>query len=174
MGSKTRPIFPMPGSQHYSDYGFDSQFDYFQVLEEARRHGKRGETRGTIEGHHFKLQKPISKDDSRARSKKRKQWWKTAFLFWKRKNARGNENNRMDSGHRDSTHRAVSGPLYLTESLGSGTPCRSNRSGSGPLRFSPAERAGIPYLNLRESNVIESHRVSATSAHPHVPVYLVT
>lgn len=32
MGSKTRPIFPMPGSQHYSDYGFDSQFDYFQVF----------------------------------------------------------------------------------------------------------------------------------------------
>ncbi|KAJ0978458.1 hypothetical protein J5N97_013932 [Dioscorea zingiberensis] len=174
MGSKTRPVFPMANSQHYSDYGFDPQFDYFQVLEEARRHGKRGEARGSMDGLHFKLQKPISKDDSRARSKKRKQWWKTAFLFWKR-NARGGNENRVESCHREPTHRPVSGPLYLTESLGSRTPCRSIRSGSGPLRFSPAEQAGIPYLNLKEFNVMESHhRASATSAPPHVPVYLVT
>lgn len=30
--SNKSPIFPMPDPQHFSDYGFDPQIDYFQVL----------------------------------------------------------------------------------------------------------------------------------------------
>ncbi|KAK7836409.1 hypothetical protein CFP56_022561 [Quercus suber] len=59
--SNKSPIFPMPEPQHFSDYGFDPQIDYFQVLEEARKHKR--ETTRSIDSIHFKLQKPISKDD---------------------------------------------------------------------------------------------------------------
>ena len=31
MSSKS-PVFPFPEPQHFSDYGFDPQLDYFQVI----------------------------------------------------------------------------------------------------------------------------------------------
>ncbi|ONK63411.1 uncharacterized protein A4U43_C07F14860 [Asparagus officinalis] len=78
------PIFPMPEPQpHFSGYGFDPQINYVQALEESRRQTKRAESR-RIDSTRFKLSKPISKDHDRAKSKKRKQWWKSAFGFLKR------------------------------------------------------------------------------------------
>ncbi|KAG2261103.1 hypothetical protein Bca52824_068182 [Brassica carinata] len=75
MSNNTSPVSPMPLSQHFSDYGFDPQIDYFQVLEEARKHKK--ETSSIDSMHQFKLQKPISKDDliRTALHKKKKRWF---------------------------------------------------------------------------------------------------
>nr|DAD42641.1 TPA_asm: hypothetical protein HUJ06_000871 [Nelumbo nucifera] len=71
------PIFPMPDPQHFSNYGFNPQIDYFQkILEEARKH-KRDSFR-FVDALHFKLQKPILKEDS-----KKRKWWRNALLFWK-------------------------------------------------------------------------------------------
>ncbi|CAL5399278.1 unnamed protein product [Camellia sinensis] len=61
MSSKS-PIFPMPEPHHFSDYGFDPQIDYFQVLEEARKHKR--ETTRLIDALHFKLQKKKRKRES--------------------------------------------------------------------------------------------------------------
>ncbi|XP_010547010.1 PREDICTED: uncharacterized protein LOC104818909 [Tarenaya hassleriana] len=90
--SNRTPVFPMPASQHFSDYGFDPQIDYFQVLEEGRNHKRETSARSSIDALHFKLQKPISKDDPtrsvlHMKKKKKKQWrWKNALLFlkWRR------------------------------------------------------------------------------------------
>lgn len=105
--SNKSPIFPMPETQHFSDYGFDPQIDYFQVfflfislsgfnfpklrflfwmdkvLEEAKKHKKEESSAS-----HFTLQKPISRDDlirTSLHKKKKKRWffWKNTFLFFK-------------------------------------------------------------------------------------------
>ncbi|XP_022761230.1 uncharacterized protein LOC111307476 [Durio zibethinus] len=190
--SNKSPIFPMPEPQHFSDYGFDPQIGYFQVLEEARKHRK--ETSRSIDSLHFKLQKPISKDEQYSKknhkSKKKKRWWKNAFLFfkWKKWSLHGSKNHRdtldLDLDLEPDVHRArarafrasISGPIYITESRsGSSTPYRStSRPSSGPLAGTlTATRKGdleIPYLSLRELNMEQHHRVS-TSA---MPIYLVT
>ncbi|KAL0737900.1 hypothetical protein Bca4012_014110 [Brassica carinata] len=106
MSNNTSPVSPMPLSQHFSDYGFDPQIDYFQVLllffllllhvslfssfirykvlEEARKHKK--ETSSIDSTHQFKLQKPISKDDlirTALHKNKKKRWFlKNALLFF--------------------------------------------------------------------------------------------
>ncbi|CAG7872372.1 unnamed protein product [Brassica rapa] len=106
MSNNTSHVPPMPLSHHFSDYGFDPQIDYFQVLllfflllllhvslvssflcykvlEEARKHKK--ETPSIDSIHQFKLQKPISKDDliRTALHKKKKRWFlKNALLFF--------------------------------------------------------------------------------------------
>ncbi|CAA0408601.1 unnamed protein product [Arabidopsis thaliana] len=79
------PIFPMLQSQHFSDYGFDPQIHYFQVLEEAKKHKS-----SSIDTFQFKLQKPISKDDlirttlhNKNKNKKRWLWCKNALFFFK-------------------------------------------------------------------------------------------
>ncbi|XP_008775695.1 uncharacterized protein LOC103695999 [Phoenix dactylifera] len=174
------PIFPMPEPQHYSDYGFDPQIDYFQVLEEARRHRKRSEVR-SLDALHFKLQKPISKDDATAR-KKRRRWWKSALLFWKRAKAGGDDHCDAGSAYGPKVsspcishpYRAVSGPLYATESARSSTPCRTSRPSSGPLAAAEVGAAGIPYLSLRDLNLVDGARVSASAAPTPIPIYLVT
>ncbi|KAJ0106360.1 hypothetical protein Patl1_18998 [Pistacia atlantica] len=62
--SNKSPIFPMPEPQHFNDYGFDPQIDYFQcsvldsfvenkVLEEARKQKK--ESSRSIDSLHFEL-----------------------------------------------------------------------------------------------------------------------
>ncbi|KAF8387739.1 hypothetical protein HHK36_026393 [Tetracentron sinense] len=176
--STKSPIFPMPEPQHFSDYGFDPQIDYFQVLEEARKHKR--EISRSIDALHFKLQKPISKEDSKKNKKKR--WWKNAILFWKWKWIHDAD------ADDDYVHRArirafrgsISGPVYITESRsGSSTPCRtSSRPASEPLAgtMTPTRKGEveIPYLSLRELNMEqlqqEHHRIS-TSA---MPIYLVT
>ncbi|KAG1371285.1 hypothetical protein COCNU_16G003790 [Cocos nucifera] len=169
----------MPEPQHYSDYGFDPQIDYFQALDEARRHRKRSEAR-SLDALHFKLQKPISKDDSKAR-KKRRWWWKSALRFWKRAKAGGDE-HAAGSAYRPKVYstcpsypyRAGSGPLYATESAGSSTHCRTSRPSSGPLAAAEVGAAPIPYLCLRDLNLVDGPRISASAAPAPMPIYLVT
>ncbi|OMO98548.1 hypothetical protein COLO4_13826 [Corchorus olitorius] len=189
--SNKSPIFPMPEPQHFSDYGFDPQIDYFQVLEEARKHKR--ETSRSIDSLHFKLQKPISKDDHSKKSskaKKKKRWWKNALLFFKWKKwaphhgSFHRDNIDLDLDLEPDVHRArarafrasISGPVYITESRsGSSTPYRTtSRPSSGPLAgtMTPSRKGdlAIPYLSLRELNMEQNQRVS-TSA---MPIYLVT
>ncbi|XP_058082732.1 uncharacterized protein LOC131230782 [Magnolia sinica] len=168
------PIFPMPEPQHFSDYGFDPQIDYFQILEEARKHKRESRS---IDALHFKLQKPISKEDSK-KTKKRK-WWKNALLFWRSKSREDNErqqnrNHFETSRASESCYRAISSPVYVVGESGLGTPSRS-RPTSGPLAgtLTPTRNGDvdIPYLSLRELNLEHHHqRISISS----MPIYLVT
>ncbi|KAJ0046503.1 hypothetical protein Pint_05194 [Pistacia integerrima] len=69
--SNKSPIFPMPEPQHFTDYGFDPQIDYFHKKQSSR----------SIDSLHFKLQKPISKDESKVKKTlhnkaKKKRWWR--------------------------------------------------------------------------------------------------
>lgn len=180
------PIFSISQPQHFSDYGFDSQIDYFQVLEEARRH-KRETTRSNtaIDTLHFKLQKPISRDESSKKIKKnnkRLRWWKNALHFFKWKLAApppststttttNNNNLALDYHYKKQEEAAavrssgtlLSGPIYVTESRsGSSTPYRTtNRPSSGPLagNLSPAQRdeLQIRYICLRDVNDMDNH-----------------
>ncbi|KDP27830.1 hypothetical protein JCGZ_18910 [Jatropha curcas] len=177
------PIFPMPEPQHFSDYGFDPQIDYFQFLEEARKHKK--ETARSIDSLHFKLSKPISKDETNRKNHKtkKKRWWRKAFLFFKWKWIHSNDHDDLAN---EDVHKArarafrasISGPVYITESRsGSNTPYRTtSRPSSGPLAgtLTPTRKGDldIPYLSLRELNMEqqEQQRMS-TSA---MPIYLVT
>ncbi|XP_050215911.1 uncharacterized protein LOC126667011 [Mercurialis annua] len=181
------PVFPMPEPQHFSDYGFDPQINYFQFLEEARNH-KQETVPKSIDSLHFKLQKPISKDDHFTKRKtlknKKKKWWKKAFLFLKFKWI----HIQHDEYDFEDVHKArarafrssVSGPVYITESCtsGSNTPYRATtrRPTSGPIAgtLTPArsDDLGIPYLSLRELNMEqqEYQRFSTSTT----PIYLVT
>ncbi|CAF2144171.1 uncharacterized protein LOC103854577 [Brassica rapa] len=173
MSSNTSPIF--------SDYGFDPQIDYFQVLEEARKHKK--ETSSIDSIHQFKLQKPISKDDLirtalHKKNKKQHRWfWRNALLFfsWRKWRRRGGEGD-IEFDDRDvhvaraRNFRAgsMSGPVYVTESLsGSSTPYRTIRPPS-LTTVTPV----VPYLSLRELSMERQQRISATSMSG--PLYLVT
>ncbi|XP_047975182.1 uncharacterized protein LOC125217703 [Salvia hispanica] len=146
--SNKSPIFPIP--QHFTDYGFEPQIDYFQVLEEARRHKRES----SIDVH-FKLQKPISRDESSKKIKKsKKRWWRSALLLFFKFPKRAPP-AAADHGGR-SRIGSISGPIYVTESRSGGsTPCYR----SGPL---VKGGDGIPYLSLREVNAAET------------PIYLVT
>ncbi|KAK7412925.1 hypothetical protein VNO78_04687 [Psophocarpus tetragonolobus] len=185
--SNKSPVFPISNPQHFSDYGFDPQINYFQVLEEAMKHKR--ETARSIDSIHFKLQKPISKDDSRnkAHRPKKKRWWRSAFLFfkWRWAQPRDNDNININSND-DDVHQArarafrasISGPVYWTESLsGSATPYRTtSRPSSGPLAgtLTPPAKGDVetPYLSLRELNMEQQlQRRMSTSA---MPIYLVT
>ncbi|KAK9136841.1 hypothetical protein Sjap_007435 [Stephania japonica] len=182
MSSKA-PVFPVPPQpQHFSDYGFDPQIDYFQVLEEARRHKRDIFTR-SIDSLHFKLQKPISKDESKKKNKsKRKRWWKNALLFWRWKWVHNGEEEEEENGYvrrSRSTYRgAISGPVYITESRsGSVTPRRSaSRAASGPIAgtVTPTRRGEVevPYFSLRDLNVVEED--DHLFAQSQSPIYLVT
>ncbi|KAD3641534.1 hypothetical protein R6Q59_004152 [Mikania micrantha] len=172
------PIFTIQEPHHFSDYGFDPQIDYFQVLEEARKHKREtSSSRSAIDNQHFKLQKPISKDDNSKKIKKsRKRWWKNALHFFKRKRTDSSDSNL----HRvyGTGVRTLSGPLYLTESRsGSSTPYHrtsTSRPSSGPLAgtITPARKGDLdmPYISLTEVNMDQSHRISASP----MPIYLVT
>ncbi|XP_057957887.1 uncharacterized protein LOC131150864 [Malania oleifera] len=178
------PIFPMPEPHHFSDYGFDPQIGYFQVLEEARRH-KREQVR-SIDALHFKLQKPISKDDPKKTKKRR--WWRNALLFFKRKWVHANryltdttaDVDDGDYGGGD-VHMArarafrgsISGPVYSTESRsGSSTPYRTrSRPVSGTVTPTGKEEVEIPYLSLRELTMEQQQQRMSTSS---MPIYLVT
>ncbi|GFZ09027.1 hypothetical protein Acr_20g0008350 [Actinidia rufa] len=172
------PIFPMPEPQHFSDYGFDPQIDYFQVLEEARKH-KRETASRSIDSLHFKLQKPISKDESKRIKKSKRRWWRKALLFLRRRWTR-TDGDRDDDGagvHRGRAYRgSISGPMYITEcTSGSSTPYRTiSRPTSGPLAgtLPPTRKreVEIPYISLRELNM-ESLDIIST---PAIPIYLVT
>ncbi|KAK9052937.1 hypothetical protein SSX86_029567 [Deinandra increscens subsp. villosa] len=184
------PIFTLHEPQHFSDYGFDPQIDYFQVLEEARKH-KRETTfcssRSAIDSLHFKLQKPISKEyeNSKKIKKTRKRWWKNALHFFKRK--RSNNSSSSSEVLTNNPHfvyggagvRTFSGPMYLAESSFSGcsTPnyhrsSASSRPPSGTVTPAGKGDLDIPYVSLTELNMEQSHKISAGSSV--MPIYLVT
>ncbi|GFZ21783.1 hypothetical protein Acr_29g0009450 [Actinidia rufa] len=172
------PIFPMPEPHHFSDYGFDPQIDYFQVLEEARKH-KRETASKSVDSLHFKLQKPISKDESKRIKKSKRRWWRNALLFLRRRWTR-TDAVRDDDGvgvHRGRAYRgSISGPVYITESTsGSSTPyLTTRRPTSGPLAgiLTPTRKGEveIPYISLRDLHMESQHRIST----PAMPIYLVT
>ncbi|KAJ8766761.1 hypothetical protein K2173_007828 [Erythroxylum novogranatense] len=182
------PIFSTPEPQHFSDYGFDPQIDYFQVLKEARKQ-KKESTRTSIDSLHFKLQKPISKDESTRKihkSYKKKRWWRNALLFFKRKwiNIQCD-----DIDHHEDVHKArarafrasISGPVYVSESRrsGSSTPYTStSRPSSGPLAgtLTPARKGDveIPYLSLRELNMEQQQQQQQKHPTSAVPIYMVS
>ncbi|KAJ0811396.1 hypothetical protein HanPSC8_Chr17g0750251 [Helianthus annuus] len=177
MNTTQSPIFSLHEPQHFSDYGFDSQFDYFQVLEEARKHKRETcSSRSNIDTLHFKLQKPVTKDDNSKKIKKsRKRWWKHALHFFKRKRTASPPSSYGDGGG----VRAVSGPVYLAESRsGNSTPTyhrlSTSRPSSGPLAgtITPVRKddLDIPYVSLTEVNVDQSYKISASP----MPIYLVT
>ncbi|KAJ4836948.1 hypothetical protein Tsubulata_032305 [Turnera subulata] len=190
MSNKT-PIFPMPEPQHFSDYGFDPQINYFQFLEEARKHKRETPSCRPIDSLHFKLQKPISKDDSsrKIHKAKKKRWWKNALLLFKWKwvpSSTHHTSHGLDPEADDhDVHKArarafrasISGPVYITESRsGSSTPYRTtSRPSSGPLAgtLTPSRKGDleIPYLSLRELNMEQQQQRMSTSA---MPIYLVT
>ncbi|CAO2821989.1 unnamed protein product [Amaranthus hypochondriacus] len=167
------PVFPIIEPHHFSDYGFDPQIDYFQVLEEARKHKKETATR-SIDTLHFKLQKPISKDD--AKKKRRQWWWKNAVLFFKTKWAAQHTRPSSIEYHQQPYRGSISGPIYLTDSLsGSASPCRTtSRPTSGPLAgtLTPTRKGDleIPYMSLKDLNMDAPHVMSPAP----MPIYLVT
>ncbi|KAL5983682.1 hypothetical protein ACLOJK_017773 [Asimina triloba] len=202
MASKS-PVFPMPQPQHFSDYGFDPQIDYFQVshvspistsavfpfpilpflpsdlqvLEEARKHKRESRESRSLDSLHFKLQKPISKEESKKAKKKKKRWWRNALQFWKWK---WSEEKLQQHGFGPSlasdwpyNGRSASSPVYGVGEIGSWTPSWS-RPSSGPLAgtWTPTRKGDleIPYLSLREMNAEAPQRISTSS----MPIYLVT
>ncbi|KAG5236025.1 Serine hydroxymethyltransferase [Salix suchowensis] len=189
--SNRSPIFPMPEPQHFSDYGFDPQIDYFQLLEGARNRKRKTVTaRLPVDSLHLKLRKPISNEDSAGRKvhkakNKKKKWWRNAVLFFKWKCIHSNDRDHYLD--RENAHEArgrgfrasVSGSVYLIDSLsGSSTPSRStSRPSSGALAgtLTPARKGDleIPYLSLMDLNMEQQQqrRGSSTSANP---IYLVT
>ncbi|KAJ7955137.1 Collagen alpha-1(III) chain like [Quillaja saponaria] len=179
--SNKSPIFPMPDPQHFSDYGFDPQIGYLQVLEEAMKHKR--ETSRPLDSIHFRLQKPIYKDDSKKPDKaKRKRWWKNALLFfkWRRTDYthRDNDDDDVHQAMARAYRASVSGPVYMTESTsGCSTPYRTtSRPSSGPLSgtLTPLRKGevDIPYLSLSELTMEKQQQQRmSTSA---MPVYLVT
>ncbi|KAF8017478.1 hypothetical protein BT93_H2603 [Corymbia citriodora subsp. variegata] len=190
--SAKSPIFPIAEPQHFSDYGFDPQLDFFQVLGEARRHKRDAAAARAIDSVHFKLQKPISKDDHHHHKSKRPssssslhkfknktRWWRNALLFFKRW-AHHQQRDRIEEPHRAGSRPpfrgSVSGPVYLAESRSStpGTPYRTvSRPSSGPLAgtLTPTRKGDVevPYVSLRDLNM--EPRTSTSSA---IPIYLVT
>ncbi|XP_047335888.1 uncharacterized protein LOC124939461 [Impatiens glandulifera] len=172
-------------SHHFSDYGFDPQIDYFQVLEEARKHRRDNNDNNnsmaarSIDSLHFKLQKPISnfKDDDSKQNKVK--WWRNAILFLRRRLIQGSRRLPYDDRIEENRYLgSKSGPVYLTESRsGSNSPYRSSRGpASGPLN-TPA-RIGvdveIPYISLRDLNMDNELYKGTNNNNSAMPIYLVT
>ncbi|XP_074347221.1 uncharacterized protein LOC141686058 [Apium graveolens] len=152
------PIFQMPDTQHFSDYGFQPHFDYCQAVEEARKHkreNKVGARAGrSIDGLHFKLQKPsISHELDSSKSLRR-----------------------ISIAPRTTSRAAP--PVYITESRsGSTTPYRTAQQADTLVhvpRPMKVEMDNLPYISLRDINMdyqLQHHRISASSP---MPIYLVT
>ncbi|KAG7576335.1 hypothetical protein ISN45_Aa03g007310 [Arabidopsis thaliana x Arabidopsis arenosa] len=186
--SNISPIFTISNSQHFSDYGFDPQLHYFQVMEEARKHKRETSSKSYMNGLQFKIQKPISKDNPTRSTmhndkKKKRCWWKKALPFfkwrkWPTSTVGVNEDRRAINFRTVTGSMSMSGPIYATESLsGSSTPYRTtttSKPSSGPIAgtLTPARRGDVanPYLSLRELNMDQPQRISISSS----PIYLVT
>lgn len=161
------------------------------------KHKRETSTR-SIDSIHFKLQKPISKDNDSSRTKKlhnktsnkkKQRWWKNALFFFKWRWS--HHHHHHHHVHDDDVHQArarafrasISGPVYLTESRsGSTTPYRTtSRPSSGPLGgtltpLAKGEVVDIPYLSLRDltmeqQQLQQQQQRMSTSA---MPIYLVT
>ncbi|KAM1742325.1 uncharacterized protein LOC126595249 [Malus sylvestris] len=158
---------------------------------ESGRVEKAGPTTRSINSKHFKLQKPILKDDSKKphhNKTKKKLWWKSAMLFFKwNKLTPHHHYHRVSAicgGDEDVQHQArakafwasIFGPVYITKSISwSCTPYLSTSwPPSGPLAgtmpTASKDKMGIPYLNLRELNMKQQQQRNSTSV---MPIYLV-
>ena len=155
------------------------------------KHKRDTVTTRSIDSIHFKLQKPISKDEhsrNKAHRSKRKRWWKSALLFfkWKRwahHRHGGHRNHHMNEDVHQARARdfraSISGPVYLTESRsGSSTPYRTtSRPSSGPIAgtlMPPVKgEVNIPYLSLRELTM-EQQQLQQRISTSAMPIYLVT
>ncbi|KAL7104902.1 hypothetical protein ACP275_07G011300 [Erythranthe tilingii] len=164
--SNKPPIFPILQPQHFTDYGFEPQIDYFQVMEEARKHKRESTAASRSIDLHFKLQKPISKD--KKNSKKR--WWRNSLLHFfklpKWAEPPSSAAAAASGARRHHQHRigSISSPVYIIESRsGSSSPYRTAGRPGGAA-------AEIPYVSLRELNMDDNHRISTTAT----PIYLVT
>ncbi|XXG79199.1 hypothetical protein AAC387_Pa09g0321 [Persea americana] len=160
----TFPILTLP--HHFGDYGFDPHIHNFQASSEEPRRTKR-ET--TVLGFlHSKQQKPISKEGSKNKNKK-KRWWRNALLFWKWKSSE-DEQQPHDLHHQGVEHRH----MYRVEP-GSETPSRSGRSSPKPVAGSltPRRKGEVEtrYLSLRELNLKPQERWISNSS---MPIYMVT
>ncbi|XP_047337343.1 uncharacterized protein LOC124941122 [Impatiens glandulifera] len=164
----------MPEPNHFSDYGFDPQIDFFQGLEASRRNRRdnssnnnnNGMSRSVDSSFHFKLQKPISKDELRIRLKKQKQskWWRNAFLFIRKgwdysgcRPAAGQDHNTIGGVNNHALIWIGStspSPVFLTEN--SSTPEEEE------------EEEEIPYISLTAEPQLWRNSTSA------MPLYLVT
>ncbi|KAL6522855.1 hypothetical protein OROHE_016702 [Orobanche hederae] len=168
--SNKSPIIELLQQQHFTDYGFEPQIDYFQILEEGRKHKKESTSRSV--DLHFKLQKPISKDVSSKKIKKNKRrWWRNALLFlkfpkWAPPGAGG-----ADLSGRRHRIGSICGPVYITES-GSGPSTPYGAAGRPGFVSLMKDGLDIPYMSLRELNMDQNHRIPATSTDK--PIYLVT
>ncbi|KAL9686190.1 hypothetical protein QQ045_023645 [Rhodiola kirilowii] len=167
--SNKSPVFPMPEPHHFSDYGFDPQFDYFQVLEETRNQEREASSR-SIDSIRFKLQKPNSDDVIRTpqkkKTKKKRRWWSKAFMMcfnfnWSTK-SRFNNNDCNDNENRD---------VHMARAQAFRSSAAHRMLRSQPL-LSPGSGCNSPYLSLRELNVEQQHlrRMSGSAS----PIYFVT
>lgn len=161
-------------------------FLYPKVMEEARKHKRETLVKSSINALHFKIQKPISKDDptrSTMHNKRKKRWWwKKALPFfkwrkWPISTVAVDEDRRVRNFRAVTGTMSMSSPVYSTESrTGSYTPYRTttSRPTSGPIAgtMTPARKGdvAIPYMSLRELNMEQQQRISISSS----PIYLVT
>ncbi|CAH8353346.1 unnamed protein product [Eruca vesicaria subsp. sativa] len=175
--SNRSPVFPIHDSQHYSDYGFN----YFQVMEEARKHKRETSMKSSIiNSLHFKIQKP--KDDPTRSTmhhnnkRKKRWWWKKALPLFKWRKwpiSTVNEDRKVRNFRGVTGSMSMSSPVYSIESrTGSNTPYRTTTSRPIAGTLTPARKGdvSIPYLSLRELNIEQQQRISISSS----PIYLVT
>ncbi|KAJ0980631.1 hypothetical protein J5N97_008886 [Dioscorea zingiberensis] len=146
--SNKRSVFLKPERQHYSDYGFDPQLGFFQVLEEAMEERNKMGLRSP-DSFEFKLQKPMisgeeqqhTPNKKKKKKKKKNAWWRRVFpLLWKKATSSGNNNNKRATCSSPPSYLrfAVSGPLSIyTESSGPPSKPQPVRSCSGPLDTRP-------------------------------------
>ncbi|XP_019189432.1 PREDICTED: uncharacterized protein LOC109183827 [Ipomoea nil] len=186
------PIFPFPQPQHFTDYVFDPQVDYFQknILEETRKHKSLSRS---LDAFRFKPQKPISKEDISRKFKKsggRKRWWKSALLFFKWNTTAGappvakteGDSTERGANRNRARVRSVYGPVYYISDSRSGSggkPYRTTgRPSSTPLAgtLSPSGKGEveIPYVSLRDLNMEKQQYYRMPAPSSTLPVYLVT
>ncbi|PKA57707.1 hypothetical protein AXF42_Ash016753 [Apostasia shenzhenica] len=130
------------------------QIGYFQGLEGSKR------------------QRP---DARHSKLEKQRQWWKSAFFLFK-KRGRGVVGRFNDSSLREVQPPPM--PLYAAESWKKARmSCRRRAPWSRQRRASEFGEEGVPYLSLRDLNLLEDHRLAAgapAAEPPPVPIYLVT
>lgn len=200
MPTESPVLLMLQPHDHFSDYGFDPEIDFFQVstssllpcsfslicdsyisrfvlqvLGEAGRHGR--DASRSMDPIHFKLRKPISKDDHHHHLRgclplKKRRWWRSSFLFfrgrWASKSRRAAKREEVGlrsspGGTRASFEAAVAAPLYLVES-------RSESSTRSRMSRKP-RNGGLKIPCPRELSMEHNRRVSPSAA---MPIYLVT
>lgn len=177
MSSKS-PFYPMPESQHFSDYGFDPLTHYFEVnfrslltllfnlqpcnlfnfyifeslffLLQFLEEAKKHKSgfASSPDGFHFKLEKFVPADQE-TKARKKKTWWRHALFFWKR-SGRSQETSTTIFPRRNEA--VLSGPIPMELEA----PRRRRREWSGPIgRSAPTSKyveRENPYVSLRDLN----------------------